>query len=262
MANRDSYAEGTPSWVDLATTDLAGAKEFYEGLLGWEFIDNPIDDSEETYTMGMRGDRAIVGMMKQPQEQVAMGLPTMWNAYISVDDIEATVAKVAGAGGSVMAPPFDVMDAGRMAVIVDPAGGVVSLWQAKDHIGSQIVNEPGAFTWAELQTTDQAAAADFFGKLFGWQANAEDMGPGMQMTMFTLNGDVVAGAMDVPMPGVPSHWQIYFAVDDCDAACAKATELGGTVLMPPMDSPPGRMAAVMDPSGAAFSIIALAEQPG
>jgi len=261
MANRDSYVEGTPSWADLATTDLTGSKKFYSNLLGWEFIENPIDDSEETYTMGMRGDRALVGMMKQQQEQVDMGLPPMWNSYITVDDLEATVGKVAAAGGSVMAPPMDVMDAGRMAVIVDPAGGVVCLWQAKQHIGSQIVNEPGAFTWAELQTTDQAAAAAFFGKVFGWQASAEDMGPGMQMTMFSLGDDVVASAMDVPMPGIPSHWQIYFGVDDCDAACAKVTEMGGKILMPPMDSPPGRMAAVTDPAGAAFSIIALAQQP-
>lgn len=212
--------------------------------------------------MGMRGERALVGMMRQQQEQVDMGLPPMWNTYITVNDLEATVGKVAAAGGSVMAQPMEVMDAGRMAVIVDPVGGVVCLWQAKEHVGSEIVNEPGAFTWAELHTTDQVAVADFFGKVFRWKASKEDLGPGMQMTVFSVGDDVVASAMDVPMPGVPPHWQVYFGVDDCDAACAKVTELGGSILMPPMDAAPGRMAAVTDPAGAAFSIIAMAGQTG
>jgi len=262
MSNRDSYAEGTPSWVDLATTDLPGAKAFYSALFGWSFDDQPTDDAGQTYTMITRGERALAGMMQQPREQVDMGLPPMWNTYITTADMSATIAKVEAAGGSVMAPPFDVMDAGRMAVIVDPAGAVVCLWEAGTHPGCQIVNEPGAFAWAELQTTDQAAAAGFFGSVFDWESDVADMGPMGRMTLFKLSGDDVASGMDVPMPGVPAHWQVYFAVDDCDSACDTVTTNGGTVLMPVMDSPPGRMAVVTDPAGAAFSIIALNEIPG
>jgi len=261
MANRDSYAQGTPSWVDLATTDLPGAKAFYSALFGWSFDEQPTDDAGQTYTMVTRGERSLAGMMQQPQEQVDLGLPPMWNTYISSSDLEATVAKVAEAGGSVMAPPFDVMDAGRMAVIVDPSGAVVCLWEPRSHPGCEIINEPGAFTWAELQTTDQATAAGFFGSVFGWDADVADMGPMGKMTIFKLAGRGVASGMDVPMPGVPSHWQVYFAVDDCDGACDTVTTNGGTVLMPAMDSPPGKMAVVADPAGAVFSIIALNEIP-
>ncbi len=257
MAHRDSYLEGTPSWVDLASTDVDGAKAFYSGLLGWEW-----ESPSEDYHMASMDGRAAAGLMQQPTEQVEMGLPPLWNIYLAVENCDATVAKVEGAGGSVMAPPFDVEDAGRMAVIVDPSGAVVSLWQAGEHIGAEIVNEPGAFAWAELQTPDQGAATGFFSKLLGWDTATAEMGSLGTMTLFKLAGEDVASAMDPPMEGVPPHWQAYFAVADCDASCARVGELGGRVLAPPFDAPPGRMAAVTDPSGAVFSIIALAEAPG
>ena len=261
MPDRDSYPEGTPSFVDLMTPDVDGAKSFYTALFGWDWEANDTDQPGGQYHMASLRGRTVCGLSPQAQEQVDMGLPPMWSAYITVDDIDTTAGRVESSGGSVMAPPFDVMDAGRMAVVVDPAGAVVCLWQAREHPGAEIVNEPGAFCWAELQTSDQAGAAEFFGKLVGWDAQTVDMGPMGAMTMFKLGENDIASAMDVPMEGIPPHWQVYFAVADCDAACARITELGGQVLMPPMDSPPGRMAAVADPIGGVFSIIALAEQP-
>ena len=261
MANRDSYLEGTPSWVDLATTDVDGAKAFYSALFGWEWEANDTDQPDNQYHMASLGGRATAGLMEQSPQQVDMGLPPLWSVYLTVDDIDRTVGKVEGAGGSVMAPAFDVMEAGRMAVIVDPSGAVVCLWQPGEHPGCELVNETGAFTWAELQTPDQDACTDFFAALVGWDSGAADM-PGLgPMTFWKVAGQDVASGMNPPMPGIPAHWQAYFAVDDCDAACEQITALGGAVLAPPMDAPPGRMAAVADPAGGVFSIIALAQPP-
>ena len=261
MPNRDGYVEGIPSFTDLMTTDVEGAQTFYSALFGWDYERNETDSPDDPYFMASLRGRAAAGLSPQPQWQVDMGIPPMWTAYVTVDDVDATSGRVEEAGGTVMAPPFDVMDAGRMALIVDPAGAVLALWQAKESVGAEVVNEPGALTWAELQTTDQDAVAGFFGKLLGWDTATADMGPIGQMTMFKVAGEDIASAMDVPMEGVPAHWQVYFAVDDCDAACARVAELGGQVLMPAMDAPPGRMAAVADPAGAVFSIIELANPP-
>lgn len=261
MPNRDSYLEGTPSWVDLATTDVAGAKDFYSGLFGWEWEANETDQPDNPYHMATLRSRAAAGLMQQAPEQVEMGLPPLWSVYLTVDDADATVAKVEGAGGSVMAPAFDVMDAGRMAVIVDPVGAVVCLWEPKEHPGCEIVNEPGAFTWAELVTNDQEAAATFFGKLVGATSTTIAMEGLGSMTTLEIGGESVASAMPIPAEGVPPMWTVYFGVDDCDAACARVTELGGSITFGPFDAEPGRIASVADPAGGMFSIIALAEQP-
>lgn len=162
------------------------------------------------------------------------------DSFITVDDIDATAAEVERAGGSVMAPPFDVMDAGRM-------GGMVI--------------EPGGFTWAELVTADQPAAAEFYGKVFGMTSSTiETEGLGA-MTTFEVAGESVGSAMPIPAEGIPPMWTTYFAVTDCDAACATIEELGGQVTFGPFDAEPGRIAAVADPAGAHFSIIALAQPP-
>ena len=260
MPIRESYVQGTPSWVDLATTDIDGAKAFYGGLFGWKFETAPEPDAGG-YTMALLDGRAAAALMPQPQEQVEMGLPPMWNQYITVDDVDAVASAASESGGSVMAEPFDVFSAGRMAVVVDPAGAVVCLWQPGDAIGCEVVNEPGAFTWAELQTNDQPGAAEFYGKLLGVGSEEMDMGPMGTMTVFTVGEDGVGSAMDIPMDGVPPHWQVVFAVADCDEAVSQVAALGGTVLAPAMDIPPGRLGVVGDPGGAVFSVIALAEQP-
>lgn len=261
MPNRDTHRPGTPSWLDLATTDVEGSKAFYSDIFGWEWEQNETDQPDNHYYMARLKGRDAAGLMQQAQEQVDMGLPCMWNLYMTVADVDAVAAAVADAGGSVMAPPFDVMDAGRMAVLVDPTGAVFSIWQPKDNIGAEIVNEPGAFTWAELTTTDQAGAAEFYEKLFGMTSQTDEM-PGLgEMTFLKIDGEDVASAMPPPMEGIPNSWGVYFAVDDTDATCARIEELGGQVLAEPFDIPPGRCAPVTDPSGAAFSIIALAEPP-
>jgi uncharacterized protein len=150
--------------------------------------------------------------------------------------------------------PFDVMDAGRMAFVIDPAGAGVALWQANQHIGATLVNEPGAVVWNEL-VTDNPDVVAFYEQVLGMTAGKTDMGGG-EYTMFEVDGQPVGGTTAPPMPGIPNHWHVYFAVADADAAAAKATELGGGLVVPgPFDTPAGRIAVISDPQGAVFSII-------
>ena len=161
MSIRTSYKQGTPSWVDLATTDQDGAKTFYSSLLGWDWNDMDMGDGA-FYSMAQLKGKSAAGAYTQMQDERDMGIPPHWTTYITVDDVDATAAKVESAGGKVHVPPFDVFDSGRMTMIEDPTGGVVGLWQAKNHIGSEIVNEPTAFCWAELMTDDVEKAGAFF----------------------------------------------------------------------------------------------------
>lgn len=260
MPVRESYEHGTPSWIDLSTTDPDAAQAFYGPLLGWDFETNPTPEGGK-YTMASRKGKTTAGMMQQPAEQAQMGIPSLWNTYITVDDINAAVGKVEGAGGSVMMPPMEVMDAGSMAVVVDPSGAVVCMWQANQHIGSELVNEPGALIWNELITDNGDAAKPFYQEVFGLGIIDQDMGEGNVYSMLTQGETPIAGVMPPPMEGMPNHWSVYFAVEDADAAVAKATELGGTVLGEVMDVPSvGRMVPIQDPQGAVFVAMQPADQ--
>ncbi len=155
--------------------------------------------------------------------------------------------------------PFDVPNAGRMAFVLDPTGAAVAFWQAGQHIGASLVNEPGTVGWNELITTGPAAAAAFYGQVLGLTTSVMDMGAG-QYTLFEVNGQMVGGTTPPQMPGTPNHWHVYFVVADADAAAAKITELGGAILAEPFDTPVGRMAVARDPQGAVFSIFQPAPQ--
>jgi predicted enzyme related to lactoylglutathione lyase len=260
MPERTKYAPGTPSWVDLQTSDQAGAKSFYSALFGWEYEDSPVghdaDGNEAVYSMATKNGKHVAALAPLPMP----GVPPHWNTYVTVADVDATAAQVPGAGGSVMMPPFDVMDAGRMSVIADPTGALLCLWQVTNHIGASLVNEPGTLAWEELMTADIPAATAFYSKIFGWEATPLEM-PGMEYTELKLNGRGIGGAMKPPMEGMPAMWGIYFAVEDTDKAVEIATANGGTVIQPAVDIPPGRMAVIADPAGAMFNIIKLAN-PG
>lgn len=257
------YAHGTPSWVDLATPDPAAARAFYGELFGWDYEEGETDQPGVHYIMANKGGQAAAGMMQLSPEMAAGGMPPCWTTYINVDDLEAAVDRVGPAGGTVMQPPMDVMAAGRMAVVADSTGAVVCLWEKRLHIGAGVVDEPGSLTWNELVTPDPGKAAAFYAEVLGWTSEAMPMGD-FDYTVFDLpggDGQGIAGAMPPPMEGMPAFWGVYFAVADCEASVATATGLGATVLAPPMDVPPGRMATLLDPQGAAFSVIALAQPP-
>jgi len=258
MPVRSSYAQGTPNWVDLQTSDQDAAKAFYSGLFGWAYDDQPMPQGP-VYSMAVLGEHPVAGIASQPPEMAAAGAPPMWNTYLAVDSVDETVAKVEAAGGTIAMAPFDIVDAGRMAFVLDPAGAAVALWQADRHFGASLVNEPGTVTWNELITTDPAAVA-FYQNVLGLTTSTMDMGAG-EYTLFEVDGQMVGGTTPPQMPGVPSHWHVYFGVADADAAVAKTTELGGSVLVPPFDTPVGRLAVIGDPQGAVFSIIQQAPQP-
>jgi predicted enzyme related to lactoylglutathione lyase len=255
MPERTKYEPGTPSWVDIQTSDQVGAKAFYTALFGWEYDDQPVG-GDAVYSMAKKNGKDVAAIAPLPME----GVPPHWNTYVTVTDVDATVAQVPGAGGSAMGEPFDVMDAGRMAVVSDPTGAMLCLWQPKNHIGAYLVNEPGSFSWAELMTPDVDAALAFYEKVFGWKGNKVDM-PGMEYTEIKLNDRSIGGAMKPPMEGMPAAWAVYFAVDDADQAAATTTAMGGSVIQQPTDIPPGRFAVLVDPAGAFFNVIKMA-QPG
>ena len=253
MPKRTSYAQGTPNWVDLQTSDQEAAKAFYAGLFGWAYDDQPMPQGQ-VYSMARLGEDNVAAIAPQPPEMAAAGTPPMWNTYIAVDSVDDAVAKVPGAGGRVAMPAFDVMDAGRMAFALDPGGAAVGLWQASQHIGATLVNETGTVGWNELVTADPAGSAGFYQQVAGLTTSVMEMGDD-KYTLFEVDGAMVGGTTPPPMPGTPNHWHVYFVVDDADAAAAKAGELGGSVLVAPFDTPVGRMSVLRDPQGAMFSIM-------
>lgn len=274
MSERDRYIPGVPCWVDTTQPNPEAAVEFYGGLFGWELENSMPADSAGKYFVGRLGggDVAAVSSVMGEAPPVAT-----WNTYIWVDSADDTAAKVAEAGGTVLVEPFDVMDAGRMAVCADPSGAVFSLWQAKAHRGAQVVNEGGSLNFNDLNTRDLDGAKTFYRAVFGWEVLTLDGGfemwslPGYgefldEINPGTLKGmaemgapegfaNVVASLSAIPddQPETPPHWGVTFAVDDADATAAKASELGGTVVAPPFDAPWVRMTVITDPQGATFT---------
>ena len=251
MPEMTSYDPGVPCWVDLASGDVAGAVRFYEDLFGWKARD--LGPEAGGYTMLELNGREVgaVGPKQNPQQ------PTAWSTYLATDDADALAARVTANGGTVMAPPFDVMQAGRMGVFADPTGAVFCVWQPGEHRGAGVANEAGAFCWNELATRDPERAADFYGKVAGLGAKKSE-GP-FDYWELQAGGRSVAGMMrmtDDRYPAeVPPHWLVYFGAADVDASTAKAASLGATTVVPPMDIPGvGRFSVVMDPQGAAFAL--------
>ena len=256
MPERTSYTQGTPNWVDLPTSDQAAAKAFYAGLFGWTYDDQPMgaEGEGQVYSMAVLNGHQVAAISPQPAEMAAADAPPMWNTYLAVDSADEATAKVEAAGGKVAMAPFDVMDAGRMSFVMDPSGAPVALWQAGQHIGATLVNEPGTLNWNELVTSDPGATR-FYADVFGLTTETMDMGDAGPYTVFKAGDAMVGGSMAPQMPGVPNHWLVYFGTDDADATAARAAELGGSVVVPPFDIPVGRIAVLSDPQGAMFSVI-------
>lgn len=274
MPDRDEYLPGVPCWVDTSQPDPDGAAIFYGGLFGWDLENVMPEESGSKYYIGRLrgGDVAAIG----PQPEGAPPL-AVWNTYIAVESADETAEKVRAAGGRVLAEPFDVMDAGRMATCADPEGAVFCIWQAGNTKGAQVVNEAGALNFNGLATRDVEGAKAFYGTVFGW----ETLDVGGAFTAWTLPGygdyleertpglrkmieesgaqrgfeDVVAAVNPItPDQGdVPAHWSVTFGTDDADATAARAAELGGTVVVAPFDAPWVRMTVIADPQGAMFT---------
>lgn len=249
------FPHGTISWADCVSTDVEKAKPFYANVLGWDIQDVPMGN-DMFYTMYQVDGAAVAGLGPMPPG--VEGMPSLWNNYVTVDDVDALVEKVSELGGKVLDGPFDVFESGRMASIQDPTGAVIALWQPKNHIGAGIVNTVGAMCWNELITSDLDKAKKFYEDLFGWTFTKME---GMDYWVAANNGRVNAGVMPrtEEMGDMPSNWSVYFNVADIDEALKKVEENGGkrvTEIMGTMDEgSPGRFAVVADPAGAYLNLI-------
>jgi hypothetical protein len=260
MGIRDRYEQGVFSWVDLVTTDPAAAKEFYTGLFGWRFQDLPVPGGPP-YSMAFKGDRSVAALFLMPSDMRDLNIPPHWQSYINVDDLEATVERWQSQGGVVLESAFQVMSAGRMAVLQDPTGAVVHLWQPQEHIGAGRVNEVNTFCWTELQTRGAEQAAQFYQAVFDWEIEVEDKPP--YYITGKVKGHYNCGMFDLEKANLPAeippHWAVYFNVENLEASLALVERLGGRALMEPMVIEPGRFTTVADPQGAVLTMMELKE---
>lgn len=252
MGQRTQHTPGTFSWTDLNTTDQEAAKAFYSALFGWEITDMPAGEGVN-YSMAAIDGKWVAAISPQPQQQREAGVPPAWNSYITVENIDEAAARAGELGATVHAGPFDVLEAGRMAVVQDPQGAWFLLWQARDHIGAGLVNAPGALSWNELGTPDLEGSAKFYGDLLGWTTTPME-GDQPYLVISTADGHSNGGIRPPAPPGAPPFWLVYFATADIDASTARVGELGGNVLMAPMDIGIARIAVVQDPQGAVFAL--------
>jgi hypothetical protein len=248
MGERDSHEQGTFSRTDLSTPDAEASKQFYGGLFGWDFEDNPIPEGG-VYVMARLGGRAAAAMFETTERHPA------WASYVTVDDVDAITARARELGANALAEPFDVMDAGRMATLQDPTGAVFCVWQPRRAIGAEVVNAPAALTLNQLNTSDPEAAQAFYSDLFGWRF--EQMSAEPPYWGIYCGERANAGMMPLPPGGpAPPHWLVYFGIDDLDAAAEEIGSLGATVMVPPQEVPGGRILVAQDPQGAVFALFA------
>jgi predicted enzyme related to lactoylglutathione lyase len=254
MVTRDTaWPDGTPCWVDLGVEDIDQARTFYSALFGWEIP--PGSPEFGGYTMAHKDGRAVAGIGPKQSPPEA---PPAWTTYLATADADTTAKKIAEAGGALLLAPGDIGDAGRMAIAAGPGGATFGVWQARAHLGAELANEPGSLCWNENMSRDFEASKTFYSAVFDY--GYDDMSTD-DFTYATLKvGDNVVGGIGelVPDSELHAHWSVYFAVEDTDAAVAKVTELGGSVLSPAWDSPYGRMAVVSDDQGSVFSVMAVA----
>jgi predicted enzyme related to lactoylglutathione lyase len=254
MSTRETtWPKGTPSWADLMTSDREGAWAFYSQVLGWKIQDSGPEMGN--YGMASVDGKMVAGIGSPPDPTQAP--PPAWTTYLATDDLDQTLAAVSSNGGMIAMPAMDVGDSGRMAVAADPTGAFFGIWQAKDFVGAERVNEPGAMVWNEAMSRDPEAAKRFYAEVFGYSytpmegvdySTIDGAGPGN-----TVGG---IGAMDQSTPAeVPAHWNTYFMVADADQAVTTATANGGSVAVPAFDTPFGRMGALTDPQGAMFWVM-------
>jgi uncharacterized protein len=241
MGERRRYTPGTFCWADLGTADQQAAARFYGGLFGWEpeARSNPFGG---VYTMMRLDGKEVAGLRDGP---------AAWLSYVSVEEVEASVARVRELGGIVVDGPARVGAAGRMALVQDPQGALFALWEPGDHVGAALVNEVGAMVWQHLSTLEVGSARDWYAQLFGWSWEELEGADGWWNAR---NRDrwLTGSLSDLPAEGVPPNWMVSFRVEDAAAACARVEELGGATTVPPTETPVGGIAVVRDPDGAPF----------
>jgi uncharacterized protein len=268
MSERGKYPAGVPCWVETLQPDLQSALAFYGRLFGWQFDGpGPMPGGRGQYFVARVNGRDVAGVGSLP----ALGGPALasWNTYVRVDNADAVVARAKAAGGGLLVGPLDALPAGRLAVLSDPAGAVISVWEARGREGAQLVNEPGCWAMSSLHTSDPDGARAFYRSVFGWRPESSGLGE-TALTLWRLPGyvggderqttprDVVAvmapTASADATAAVPAHWNVNFMVDDAAATVERAASLEGTLVAALQDTPGFRSAALADPQGAVFSV--------
>jgi predicted enzyme related to lactoylglutathione lyase len=259
MAEAKTAVAHKPVWTDLATSDADAARDFYGKVFGWKIEVSP-DPQYGGYALAKIGGKDVAGIGPKQMAEA----PTAWTVYIGTSDAEGTVKKAQAAGGNVIVPTMAVGDQGKMAIIQDPSGAMLGIWQSQNMTGAQLYDKPNTMGWAELNSRGVEKATPFYKKLFSWgEKKTPGQGENPEYTEFQAGGQSIAGAMEMnPMvpAEVPSYWMVYFNVDDVDKAFKKVTEAGGKEMLAPQDMPGGRFAIVSDPQGAAFGLLKM-EQP-
>jgi predicted enzyme related to lactoylglutathione lyase len=253
MAKRDTAVVGAPCWVDLMTSDTQRSREFYGQVFGWT-AEEPAEQFGGYFNFWKDGV-LVAGCMPSQRPE----MPDVWSVYLATDDARKAVDATTAHGGQVLVEAMDVADLGTMAVVSDPDGAAIGIWQPGRHQGFGVVGEPGTPSWFELHTRDYQGAIDFYREVFGWDTHVVSDTPEFRYTTLRHGEDWLAGIMDAAgfLPdGVPAHWSVYFGVEDTDAALARIVELGGSILRPAEDTPYGRLASAADPTGAQFKLVA------
>jgi predicted enzyme related to lactoylglutathione lyase len=261
MPEITKHEPGTFSWADLATNDVDAALSLYTDLFGWEPDKQDLPDGGVYVLFKVDGkDVAAAGPLQE--DQAKQGVPPHWNVYVTVDDAEQAAKRAESAGGTIIAPSFDVMGLGNMAVVADPTGAIFCVWEPKINIGAQLMGETNTIGWTELLTTDTEKAGAFYAEVFGYEL--KPFGPeGTDYTIFMRGETQVAGMMKSPDPQMPPNWGVYFISDDVDGVAKKTIAAGGQAYMEPTDMPEvGRIAVLADAQGAAFGVMSPAPSSG
>lgn len=255
-----AFAPGAPCWSDLMVDDVERAKSFYADLFGWTYEVGGLESGG--YVTALKNGEVVAGLSAKGADQAEQ--PPAWTTYLATEDADASAEGARRAGGVFFVEPMDVNEMGRMALGADAAGAAFGLWESRAHTGANLVNEPGAMCWNELMSRDYEASKAFYTDVFDYRLEEIGQG-GFQYSVASLaDGRPIGGVGAIPAEApadVPSHWMVYFGVDDCDAAAERVEALGGTVMQPPWDTPYGRMALVAGPQGETFSIMKMAPAP-
>jgi uncharacterized protein len=252
MPRRDDAPLGAPCWIDLMTSDPDRSRAFYRDLFGW--TSESAGEEYGGYVNFSLGDDRIAGCMQAQAE----GMPDVWSVYLASRDAAATVRAAAAHGGAVYLEPHVVGPLGTMAMVGDPGGAAVGIWQPGEHRGFQVLMDVGSPAWFQCVTRDYDATVSFYRDVFGWTTSEMPGAPEFRYTTMVVDDEPLAGIHDVTdflPPEVPPHWEVCFRVQDTDAALVRVGQLGGSVASGPDDSPYGRLATVVDPTGAAFTVV-------
>ena len=252
MPKRDAAPLGAPSWVELFTSDPDRGKSFYGELFGWTS-----EDAGEEYGGYINFSKDGVRVAGCMRNDGSSGMPDLWSIYLATDDAQKVQEAATANGGGVIVPAMQVMSLGSMVVVSDPGGAAIGGWQSGEHRGFGLYNEPGTPSWFELHTRAYDDSVRFYDEVFKWDSHVLSDAPDFRYTTYGEGDDALAGIMDATgfLPeGVPSHWSVYFEVEDVDASLARVADLGGTTVVPGEDTPYGRLATAADSTGALFKL--------